>query len=89
MGGNLGYYHDKGATDARDGDYSPPHGVMDSLLTWSGDGMSRDIEENKAYDQGYFHTRGQIDQGNNDYDAPSNSDCREAYDAGWEAAKNS
>ncbi|MGH7593891.1 MAG: hypothetical protein ACRELE_08595 [Gemmatimonadales bacterium] len=87
--GDVEYYHNKGARDAVDRDYDPPHGVADGLLTWGSDEMSDHAEENAAYDQGYFHTRGQLDQGTGDYDPPSNSDCREAYDAGWEAAKNS
>lgn len=76
------YYHNKGAQDAaEDEGYNPPHGFFS--------GGERGLEENAEYDQGYFHTRGQIDQGDNDYNPPSDSDAKEAYDEGWEAAKNS
>lgn len=89
MGTHSNYYHNKGEIDAANNNYSPPHGLMDEMLTWSHAGTTCNIEENKAYDQGYFHTRGQIDQGGNDYSPPSDSECRAAYDAGWEAAKAS
>jgi|GEM_PF-1427108 hypothetical protein len=89
MSDNLEYYHNKGEQDANDRNYDPPHGVLDSLTTWSDSGTERMIEENTAYDQGYFHTRGQIDYGDNDYSPPHDSDAKEAYDEGWEAAKNS
>lgn len=85
MSNNTTYYHNKGEQDAESRNYAPPHGFLDEL-TMNGE---QRIEENAAYDQGYFHTRGQIDYGDSDYNPPSNFDCKEAYDEGWEAAKNS
>jgi len=82
------YYHNKGQSDAADGDYDPPHGLAESLLTWGSDAMHDQIEENEAYDIGYYHTRGQLDQTSDDYDPPSGDNCRAAYDVGWEAAKD-
>jgi hypothetical protein len=70
---NLDYYHNKGQSDAADGDYDPPHGGLDDLVTWSDHGMSKNACENHAYDLGYFHTRGQIDQVANEYDPPSST----------------
>lgn len=89
MSDYLEYYHNKGEQDAEDEDYDPPHGILDDLMTWSESGMETMREENEAYDRGYFHTRGQIDYADNDYNPPSDANAREAYDAGWEAAKNS
>jgi hypothetical protein len=86
MSNNLEYYHNKGQEDAQSRDYEPPHGFFDELTTLNSERL---IEENEAYDQGYFHTLGQIDQGDDDYDPPSDLNAKEAYDEGWEAAKNS
>jgi len=83
------YYHNKGQQDAVENDYDPPHGIADSLLTWSEEGMEDHITENRAYDLGFFHTRGQLDFAEDDYSPPSGDDCKDAYDAGWESAKES
>lgn len=84
------YYHNKGQKDGYEGDYDPPHGVIDELSTWSRAGIDKNIRENLAYDLGYYHGRGQHDY-NKDcgYDPPSEPAYREAYDAGWESAKES
>ncbi len=59
MGNNKQYYHDKGEQDAaEDKGYNPPHGVIDSLISW-GNEEKRNIEENNAYDKGYDNAKSQ------------------------------
>lgn len=89
MSSNKEHYHNKGQEDAHDRDYDPPHGVADSLTTWSDSGMERNREENRAYDDGYYHSRGQDDSNDGRYRPPSDSNDREAYDAGYDNAKES
>ena len=54
------YYHDKGQEDRSNDRYEPPHGLLDSVLTWSSDKMDQHQEENEAYDDGYSHTDSQL-----------------------------
>lgn len=89
MGNNKEYYHNKGQEDGHDRDYDRPHGIADDLTTWSDSGMEKNREENRAYDDGYFHSRGQDDANAGRYRPPSDSDDREAYDAGYDNAKES
>ena len=86
MSDSLEYYHNKGEQDAEDENYDPPHALIDEFTDPRTEKL---VEENEAYDQGYYHARGQIDYGNGDYDPPSGDSAREAYDEGWNAAKNS
>jgi hypothetical protein len=53
MPDNKQHYHDKGEADAQNRDYNPPHGLFDSLTTWSERGSERNSEENDAYNKGY------------------------------------
>ncbi len=52
-------YHNKGESDASDGNYDPPKPILDAY------GLS---DERREYDAGYYHTRGQRDaaEGKND-----------------------
>ena len=40
------YYHNKGQKDGYEGDYDPPHGVIDELSTWSRAGIDKNIVPN-------------------------------------------
>jgi hypothetical protein len=81
------YYHDKGEQDASDGKYDRPHGVLDEFSTWTKSGMDKHQEDNDSYDRGYSHGKGQRDANEGRYRPPSDSDDREAYDAGYDSAK--
>ena len=60
MSDNKQYYHDEGEQDAaEDKDYNPPHGVVDSLITWDKDEMERHREENEAYEKGWDNAKEQ------------------------------
>lgn len=83
MSDNKEYYHNKGEEDASNGKYNPPHGIGDSLTTWSSSEMQRHIEENEAYNKGYSHTKGQIDGSKNDYNSSYSGD--DSYNSGWES----
>ena len=89
MSNNKEHYHNKGQEDAHNRDYDRPHGLGSEITTWSSSGMEKNSEENRAYDDGYFHSRGQDDANEGKYNPPSDSADREAYDAGYEGAKNS
>jgi hypothetical protein len=52
-------YHNKGQSDRANGRYEPPHGLLDSALTWSSDGMAEHRAENESYREGYSHTDSQ------------------------------
>jgi hypothetical protein len=54
------YYHDKGEQDRSNGDYDPPHGVIDHFTTWSTSGNERLADENKSYNDGWHNTDDQI-----------------------------
>jgi len=89
MSNNKEYYHNKGEEDAKEGKYDRPHGVADSLTTWSSSEMQRHIDENEAYDKGYSHAKGQKDKNENRYNPPSDSDDRSAYDSGYSSTDSS
>lgn len=60
MSDNKEYYHNKGEQDAAgDKGYNPPHGIFDSLTTWSSREMERHIEENQAYEMGWDNAKEQ------------------------------
>jgi len=86
MSAHNEHYHNKGQEDAGEGKFELPHGVVDSLVTWSPSMMERHIEENDAYRRGHANTEGQSDGAANHYDPPSNPDAREAYDEAWRAS---
>jgi len=85
--GNKDYYHDEGEKDASEGEYNPPHGLLDDLTTWSDSGMKQMNEENEAYNKDYSHTKGQIDGSKNNYDS-SYSD-NDSYNSGWSSGYDS
>jgi|SRR3989344_7657801 len=81
------YYHNKGQQDASDGDYDPPHGLIDELSTWSDSGIENLVSENEDYDRGFYSTKAQIDRSDgNGYNPPpaEYTAAREAYDNAWE-----
>mgnify|MGYP003393509071 CR=1 FL=1 len=63
----LSDFHDKGQTDASNGEYHRPHGVVDDLgdifLFVSHENIERREAENKAYDEGHAHTESQKGSG--------------------------
>ena len=60
MSDNKEYYHDKAEKDvAEEKGYNPPHGIVDSLTTWSRSEMERHGEENEAYDKGWDNAQKQ------------------------------
>lgn len=61
MSNSKQHYHNKGEADAQKRDYTPPHGIFDSLTTWSERGMEKNCEENKAYSAGYKNGKEQKD----------------------------
>jgi hypothetical protein len=75
------YWHNRGQTDASQGDYSPP---------WSGINPKVSYENEQAYKDGYYHSKGQSDRARGVYDNPytvpfSASATREhdAYNSGY------
>jgi len=79
------YYHNKGMSDAHEGDYDPPYSGAKSI---GGQSDERMFELNRAYDDGYYYVRGQLDGQKNRYHAPPDSDDQEAYDSGYEHGRN-
>ena len=63
MCNNKEHYHNKGQEDRSDGNYEPPHGLMDSLTTWGSSEMERHNEENKSYSEGWNNTDDQKSSG--------------------------
>jgi hypothetical protein len=55
MGKTLTDHHNDGQADrAGHKDYSPPHGMLEEILTWPGSEQSkRNIAENEAYKDGW------------------------------------
>ena len=76
--------HNKGQEDGHNGEYNRPHQLFDDLTAWPSEGMKKNIEENRAYDDGYCHARGQDDAKSREYNPPSDPDDRKAYDAGYD-----
>ncbi|WP_374565576.1 hypothetical protein [Nitrosomonas sp.] len=52
-------FHNQGQTDFAQGDYDPPHGIVDDLTTWSSTAVQRLCEENKQYHDGWNHAKAQ------------------------------
>jgi hypothetical protein len=60
MSSNREQSHNDGQTDASQGNgYNAPHGLLDSILTWSSEGCKEITEDNSAYREGYEHTQSQ------------------------------
>lgn len=64
MSNSKEHYHNKGEADAQRRDYDPPHGLFDSLTTWSERGIERNNEENEAYRSGYANGKEQREENN-------------------------
>ncbi len=83
---DLDDYYAKGAEDAMEGDYDPPHSDYGDIDHWTQASCHRDYEENEAYKKGYWYTKGFLQGKEGDYDPPSNNH-REWYLKGYEAGK--
>ena len=53
------HYHDKGQKDYKSGRYQKPHGLGESLLTWSDSKMRSNRDENQRYNKGYSNAKKQ------------------------------
>lgn len=47
-----------GQSDGAKGRYSPPHGIVSELTTWSERGMAKNRRENEDYNRGVRAGRG-------------------------------
>lgn len=56
----MSKYHDKGEQDRSNGKYNPPHGVVDTLTTWTKSGNEKNTQDNKEYEGGWRNTDNQI-----------------------------
>ncbi len=56
----MSKHHDKGEQDRSEGRYDPPHGVVDTLTTWTKSGNEKNIQDNKDYHAGHHNTDNQI-----------------------------
>lgn len=49
----LQRHHNDGQRDGAKGVYEPPHGLVESALTWGRSEMQRNNEDNGAYGEGF------------------------------------
>jgi len=56
----MGKHHDKGQSDASEGKYDPPHGIIKDVTTWTPGETRRITEENRDYNKGHEHGKKQM-----------------------------